>query len=478
MNGMAKREFEETDQLELSAVLERQRRAFFAEGTPTVETRRQRIKALLSMVENGAARLSEAVGADFGNRSPVETQLTDILLVVSQAKVALRRLARWSRARRVPTPIYLWPGTSRVLPQPLGVVGVIGTWNYPVATILGSAICALAAGNRVLVKPSEQAPRTAEVLAGMIADTFESEVMTAVLGGADVSARVASLPFDHLVFTGSAAIGRKVAAAAAANLTPVTLELGGKCPAILDPSCDLDQAVSALLFGKFLNAGQTCIGVDYLLVPPAMQERLISALRTRVVAAFPNWANNPDYTHIVSGRHFARLEELLTEARAKGATIAALVPEAKPNGRAFPPTVVLRATDDMRLLREEIFGPILPIVTCENHEDAIAYINARDKPLALYWFGHNSRIRDQVLARTYAGGVTVNGTVMHVFQQNLGFGGVGASGMGEYLGETGFRRFSKEKPIFIQYRPNALRFLAPPYTRWTDRLLSVFRKLL
>jgi coniferyl-aldehyde dehydrogenase len=378
----------------------------------------------------------------------------------------------------VPTPIYLWPGSSRVLPQPLGVVGVIGTWNYPVATVLAPAVCALAAGNRVLVKPSEQAPRTADVLAQIIADTFAPEVMSAVLGGADVAARVASLPFDHLVFTGSGAVGRKIAAAAAASLTPLTLELGGKCPAILDPSCDLDQAVSALLFGKFLNAGQTCIGVDYVLAPRTMQERLISALRARVAKAFPDWASNPDYTHIVSARHFTRLVELLTDGRAKGATVSALVPEVKANGRAFPPTVVTGATDDMRLLQEEIFGPILPIITCESHEEAIAYINARDKPLALYWFGHNARVRDEVLARTYAGGVTVNGTVMHVFQQNLGFGGVGASGIGEYLGETGFRRFSKEKPIFIQRRPNALGMLAPPYTRQTDRLLAMFRKLL
>ncbi len=478
MSGLATRESGSVEHLELRARLDRQRRAFLLEGTPTVATRRRRIRTLLSMVENGAAELSQAICADFGNRSAVETRLTDILLVVSQAKMALRRLPRWARARRVPTPIYLWPGSSRILPQPLGVVGVIATWNYPVATLLGPAICALAAGNRVLVKPSEQAPRTAETLARMIGECFEPDVMSCVLGGADVAAQVSSLPLDHLVFTGSGAVGRKVAAAAAQNLTPVTLELGGKCPAILDPSCDLNQAVSALLFGKFLNAGQTCIGVDYLLVPKAMQVPLIAALRARVMDAFPNWAHNPDYTHIASERHLLRLQELLTEARAKGAKVSALVPDAIANGRAFPPTIVVGASDDLRLMREEIFGPILPIITCESHEEAIAHINSRDKPLALYWFGHDARIRDDVLARTFAGGVTVNGTVMHVFQQNLGFGGVGASGMGEYLGETGFRRFSKEKPIFIQYRPNALKFLAPPYTRWTDRILNVFTKLL
>ena len=432
----------------------------------------------MDLLKHGESDLAKAISADFGNRSRIETRLTDIMLVVSQAKTASRNLARWSRMRRVPTPIYLWPGASRVLPQPLGVVGVIGAWNYPVATVLGPAICALAAGNRVLTKPSEQAPRTAETLARMIADNFDPEIISTVLGGAEVSARFASLSFDHLVFTGSGAIGRKVAAAAAANLTPVTLELGGKCPAILDPSCHLEQAVTALLFGKFLNAGQTCVGVDYVLAPLALRERLVAALRKRVVEAFPNWADNPDYTHIISKRRFARLDELLIDARAKGATIISLVPASPADGCVFPPTVVLGATDEMLLMREEIFGPILPIVACENHEEAIKYVSLRDKPLALYWFGRDASIRDQVLTRTYSGGVTVNAAVMHVFQQNFGFGGVGASGMGEYLGETGFRRFSKEKPIFIQRRPSALKLLAPPYSRGAELLLGLFRRLL
>jgi coniferyl-aldehyde dehydrogenase len=293
-------------------------------------------------------------------------------------------------------------------------------------------------------------PRTAEILSRMIADDFNPEVISTILGGSDISASFASLKFDHLVFTGSGAIGRKVAAAAAANLTPVTLELGGKCPAILDPSCNLEQAVTALLGGKFLNAGQTCVGVDYVLAPIAMQERLVAALRKRIIEAFPNWADNPDYSHIASKRRFSRLEELPTDARAKGARVISLVRASRPDGRVFPPTVVLDATDDMHLMREEIFGPIMPIIACENHDEAIEYVNLRDKPLALYWFGHDARKRDEVLSRTYSGGVAVNGAVTHVFQQKFGFGGVGASGMGECLGETGFRRFSKEKPIFFR----------------------------
>jgi coniferyl-aldehyde dehydrogenase len=420
------------------------------------------------MVEDGEAQLAEAISADFGNRSRIETRLTDILLVVSQTKLALRRIARWSRTRRVTTPIYMWPGTSKLLPQPLGVVGVIGAWNYPVATILGPAGCALAAGNRVVLKPSEQAPRTAEVLAGMIADRFAPEVLSVVLGGTDVATRFAALKFDHLVFTGSGAVGRKVAAAAAANLTPVTLELGGKCPAILDTSCNLDEAVSALLFGKFLNAGQTCIGVDYVLCPQAMQERLVLALRKCVTAAFPNWAENPDYTHILSQRHLARLEALLADARAKGASVQPLVPEMRSNGRAFQPTVVLGATEAMRLTQEEIFGPILPIVTCQTHDDAIAYINSREKPLALYWMGRNARIRDQVMAKTFSGGATVNGAVMPVYQQNFGFGGVGPSGMGEYLGGLVFAASRRRS----QFTYNVARTLSPCFRRPTRLALN------
>ncbi len=458
--------------------LARQRQQFFAEGSPTAHERRERLACLRRMLDEGEAELCAAVSADFGLRSPVETRLTDFFLVRSQLELAHRKLGRWMRKRSLHTPLYLWPGRSHVQPQPLGVVGVVGTWNYPIATVLAPAVCALAAGNRVIAKPSEQTPRTSAVLAALIAKHFAPDVFTAILGGSETAADLTAAPFDHLVFTGSATIGRKVAAAAARNLTPVTLELGGKCPAILDQGCDLEAAVSAIAFGKFLNAGQTCVGVDYLLAPVAMHGAVVEALKRQFDRLFPTWPTSEDYTHIASERHFDRLTDLLRDAVDRGAQIVPLSDRTPGSGRALPPTVVLNATPDMRLMREEIFGPILPILACENADEAVAYVNARDKPLALYWFGRDEAARDRVLERTYSGGATINGAATHVFQRNLGFGGVGASGMGEYFGETGFRRFSKEKPVFTHGPINGLKLFAPPYSARTDWLLSLLERLI
>lgn len=455
--------------------LARQRQRFFAEGSPSAAERRARLSAMRRLLIDGEAELVAAVSEDFGLRSPVETRLTDFFLVRAQLERAHRKVARWMRERRVPTPLYLWPGRSHIQPQPLGVVGVIGTWNYPIATVLAPAIGALAAGNRVIAKPSEQTPRTAEVLSALIAKHFSADVFTTVLGGAETAAELAAAPLDHLVFTGSAAIGRKVAASAAPNLTPVTLELGGKCPAILDPGCDLEAAVAAIAFGKFLNAGQTCVGVDYVLAPLAMHEALVEALKRRFAEMFPAWPSSDDYTHIASKRHFDRLTDLVDDARGRGAQVIPISPAGR--GRAFRPTVVLNAAEDARMMQEEIFGPILPIVACESADEAIAYVNAGEKPLALYWFGRNAATRDLVLQRTFSGGATINGAATHVFQRDLGFGGVGASGMGEYFGETGFRRFSKEKAVFTHGPINPISLLSPPYSARTDKLLSLLEKL-
>ena len=467
----------EAAERDLAGRIARRQRLAFAELSPSARLRRERLSSLRRLLDAGEDRLTAAVSADFGVRSRVETRLTDLFLVRAQLELAHSQLPRWMRRRRIPTPMYLWPGRSYVLPQPLGVVGVIGTWNYPIATVLAPAVGALAAGNRVIAKPSEQAPRTSEVLAELIAEHFSPDVFDTVCGGPEVAAEVAAAPFDHLVFTGSANVGRKVAAAAAQNLTPVTLELGGKCPAILDPGCDLEAAVAAIAFGKFLNAGQTCVGVDYVLAPQAMHGALVEALKRRFSRMFPAWPQGDDYTHIISGRHFGRLEGLLQDAIARGGEAVPLSP-GPGEGRAFPPTVVLNTGDDMGLMQEEIFGPILPIVACEDADQAIAYVNARDKPLALYWFGRDAATRDRVLERTFSGGATVNGAATHVFQRGLGFGGVGLSGMGEYFGETGFRRFSKEKSVFMHGPVNPIALLSPPYGPRTDALLSLLGRLI
>ena len=461
-----------------ATLLQAQRQAFLLEGTPPKTTRRARLAQLREMLRAGESELAAAVADDFGTRSAIETRLTDLFLVRAQLELALGKLGGWMRRRRKATPLYLWPGSSHVLPQPLGSVGVIGTWNYPIATVLAPAVCALAAGNRVMLKPSEQSSRTSSVLARLIGEYFPPDVMTCVLGGADVAAEFAATPFDHLVFTGSGGIGRQVAIAAAANLTPVTLELGGKCPAILDPSCDLDAAVTGIAFGKFLNAGQTCVGVDYILAPKSMHAALTEALQRRFATMFPEWPASDDFTHIISERHFARLRELVEDAAAQGATVTTFGGTTTVPGRAFPPTLMTDVHDAMRVLREEIFGPILPIISCEDSDAAIAYVNARDKPLALYWFGRDRAARDRVVHQTYSGGVTINGAATHVFQRNLAFGGVGASGIGEYFGEAGFRRFSKLKPIFRHGIVNPIALLSPPYNARTSRLISWMGRLL
>jgi coniferyl-aldehyde dehydrogenase len=462
----------------VARALERQHCSFASEGTPSAMVRRAHLAQLDKLLVGGEEALVEAVSADFGLRSPVETRLTDLFLVHAQIALAKRKLGRWLRRRRVPTPIYLWPGSSQIRPQPLGVVGIIGAWNYPIATLLSPMVCALAAGNRVILKPSEQAPRTADTIARLVAEHFSPETVTTILGGPDVAAAFAASPFDHIVFTGSGEVGRRVAAAAAPNLTPVTLELGGKSPAILDAGCNLEAAASAIAFGKLLNAGQTCVGVDYVLAPKAMHAPLAAALRRRFNAMFPTWPAGSDYTHIISQRHFDRLNAILADAVAKGAIPMRLPASAWTRGRSFTPTLLFEVNESMRVMNEELFGPLLPIVACETAEDAIRYINARDKPLALYWFGRNRTARDKVLEQTFSGGATVNGTATHVFHRALPFGGVGPSGMGEYFGEAGFRRFSKEKAVFTHGPFSTLPLLAPPYSPQTETWLRLMRRLL
>ena len=462
----------------VAALITRQRAALALAGSPPAALRRERLAALQALLDKNEDEVVAAVAKDFGVRSPVETRLTDLFLVAAQIALARRRLGRWMRSRHVPTPLYLWPGRSRIIPQPLGVVGVIGAWNYPVATLFAPMVCALAAGNSVILKPSEQAPRTAETLTRLVAERFDPAVVTTICGGPEIAAEFSGAGFDHLFFTGSGGIGRHVATAAAATLTPVTLELGGKSPGILDPGCDLPAAAGAIAFGKFLNAGQTCVGVDYILAPEAMHVPLAAILAQKFTAMFPNWPEGGDYTDILSQRHFDRLQALLDDAVARGAKVVRLASSTATKGRSFPPTLLFGVNDTMRVMNEEIFGPLLPVVAAENADDAIAYVAKRDKPLALYWFGRNRAVRERIIAETFSGGVTINGAASHVFHRALPFGGVGPSGNGAYFGEAGFRRFSKDKAVFIHGPFSAMPLLAPPYSARTDKLLRIMRRVL
>jgi coniferyl-aldehyde dehydrogenase len=364
--------------------------------------------------------------------------------------------------------------------QPLGVVGIISPWNYPLQLTLAPLTDALAAGNRAMIKPSELVPRFSSLLARAIGSRFDRSEVAAIEGGPAVSQAFAALPFDHLLFTGSTRVGRLVAAAAAKNLTPVTLELGGKCPAIIDQSADLAAAAHRIAVGKLLNAGQTCIAPDYVLCPRNQQEAFVQAYFGSVAKLYGSDPRNADYTAIITQGHYSRLEALVDDAIAKGGRIdkhGQPMSEAR-SSRKFPPCVALSTTEDMLLRQEEIFGPILPVIPYDRTEEAIGHVNARERPLALYWFGTAPEVRGRILRETISGGVTINDCLLHVAQEQQPFGGVGASGMGAYHGEWGFRRFSKEKPVFTRGRISGTALLEAPYGRRFDRAMALLRRLI
>ena len=456
-----------------------QRSAFEAERYPIVATRRDRLERLRRIVTQDESRFVAAIERDFGHRSAHETRLAELYIVGAEARHAIRRLSRWMKPRRVATPWHLLPASARIMHQPVGVVGIISPWNYPVQLALAPAVAAIAAGNRVMLKPSELTPATSSLLAELVSASFREDEFAVVEGDADIGQAFSALAFDHLFFTGSTAVGRKVAQAAAANLTPVTLELGGKSPAVFDATADFASSVPRLMVGKLLNAGQTCIAPDYALVPAARLDEFIAAATATVHDLYPQVSTNPDYTSIVNARHFARLTGLLDDARSKGARIMPLGEagaRTDTTPRRLVPTLVAGVTDDMAIMREEIFGPLLPIETYSTPDDAIAKINARPHPLALYWFGADRRHCERMLRQTLAGGVTVNDTLWHFAHEGLPFGGVGASGSGQYHGEHGFVTFSKAKPVYAQSRFAPTRLLYPPYGRVFERVLALLKR--
>ena len=464
----------------MRALFDAQRHAFAAQMNPPHSVCDERLARLLAMTQKHQEAVAAAISADFGHRCRQETALAEIFVTVAGIHHARRHLKQWMRTRRVPTPLHFLPAWSRIMRQPLGVVGIVSPWNYPFQLAIAPAVGALAAGNRVLIKPSELTPRLADLLQAMVGDFFAPNEMAVVTGDAEIGKAFVALPFDHLFFTGSTAVGRQVAVAAAANLTPVTLELGGKSPAILDASCDLADVAIKLAVGKLLNAGQTCIAPDYVLLGVGREQAFLAALRTAVARLYPTLAQNTDYSSIVSERHLTRLTHLLDDARSKGATVIAINPgdEKFPaSDRKMPLHVVLNATDDMAVMQEEIFGPILPLLGVADAAAAIAYVNRHPRPLALYWFGSDTAARDRVLEQTIAGGVTINDTLWHIAQEELPFGGVGASGYGAYHGETGFLLFCKQKPVFFQARLNGVGLLYPPYGGRFARMLGLLKRI-
>lgn len=459
----------------LQSTFDSLRAAARAEPYPDYATRRDRLESLLQLVKARTADIEAAASADFGHRSRHETLIGDVFLVVSGLRYMQRNLKRWMRPQGRGLGMALRPASAEVLPQPLGTVGVISPWNYPLQLALVPAAYAIAAGNRVLIKPSEFTPRTGELLGELVASAWGADVATVVTGGPEVSAEFASLPFDHLFYTGSTRIGRKVAAAAGQNLTPVTLELGGKSPVLVHPEYPADKAAKCIAPGKLFNAGQTCVAPDYVLVQrgkPA--DALVSEILTCFQAMYPSLVDNNDYTTIANDSHDARLQALLDDARDKGAELIEFNPgkESFAATRKRAPVIVRRPTEEMLVMQDEIFGPILPIVEVDSYDEAVAYVNAHPSPLAMYVFDRNQSRVAEVLRQTRAGGVTVNDTVLHAADESLPFGGVGPSGTGSYHGPEGFYTFSHRKSVLRQARVNGRALLAPPYGRRLEKLLD------
>lgn len=465
----------------LNDLLGQQRKAFLAQPNRSAGNRRADLKSLERLLLDNETAWIEAVSRDFGHRAALETRLLELSVVARGAKDMRHKLSRWMKDERVPTPMMAMPGRSYIRRDPKGVVGIVSPWNYPVQLALLPLATALAAGNRAMIKPSELTPATNALMARLLTAHFPADQVCVVEGGPDIAEAFCALPFDHLFFTGSTRVGRSAAAAAGHNLVPVTLELGGKSPAIVSASYPMPDAVHAIAWGRFLNAGQTCVAVDHVLsVGDEDRARQIGrAVATKVAEFYPDFVNNPDYSTVIAGQHFARLESMVEEARAAGAEV--IQPDhdlevARAN-RKFPPTVVINPSPHLRLMREEIFGPVLPVLSQPDLDHAIDHVNAHDRPLALYVFSQNDREIAQVLDHTHSGGVTVNGALLHVANENLPFGGNGPSGHGAYHGKAGFDALTHARSVFRTGRWHSTRLIAPPYGRRAEQITHMALKL-
>ena len=464
----------------LNELLSAQRAAFNRDLPVTLESRRDRLGRVARMLTDEGERFCTAMSEDFGHRSREQSMMTDIVPSIATAKETAKVLPKWMKAdKRSPLfPLGLLGGSARVEYQPKGVVGIIVPWNFPVGLTAGPLIGALAAGNRAMIKMSEFTPATSELMAEVVARYFDPTEVTVVTGGPEVGAEFSRLDFDHLLFTGATAIGKHILHAAADTLTPVTLELGGKSPVIVGRSANVAQAGERIALGKMLNAGQICLAPDYLLVADEMEEEVVSALKTGAASLYPTLLKNPDYTAIVNDRHHERLHELVADAKAKGARVEIVNPAredfATSNSRKMPLHIVRDTTPDMRVMQEEIFGPVLPVATYRTIDDAIGRVNAGDRPLGLYYFGTDGGEESQVLDRTISGGVTVNDVVFHNAMEDLPFGGVGPSGMGSYHGQDGFRTFSHAKAVYRQPKLDVAKLagLKPPYGAATTKAIT------
>lgn len=455
-------------------VFQVQQQAFLDTAPPSAGDRQGHLERLKRALLANRKELASAIAQDFSGRSTDETLIAEIMPAVQGINHARSHLARWMKPSRRPVSMLFQPARNHVQYQPKGVVGIIVPWNYPLYLAVGPLTAALAAGNRSMIKMSEFTPATSALFRDIIADIFPEDRVAVVTGDAKVAADFAAKPFDHLLFTGSTSVGKLVMRAAAENLTPVTLELGGKSPALVSPDVPLTDAASRIAFGKAMNAGQTCVAPDYVLCPTEKVADFVTELRKAFTRMYPKLRDNAGYTAIINDRQYRRLQSHLNDARAKGAELITLNPANENlggNTRKLPLTLALNTTPEMTVMQDEIFGPILPIVGYRSLDQALDYINRRPRPLALYFFGYDKRQQDEVLQSTHSGGACINDTLMHVAQDDLPFGGIGDSGMGHYHGKEGFLTFSHQRGVFTRQKLNSGRFIHPPYGSLLHRLI-------
>lgn len=461
---------------EMNRVFNLQRAAFRHCPMPDAARRIDDLKRLEKALIRSKADIAAAIDSDFGCRSTDESYMAEVLPTLEGIRYAVKRIKRWMKpARRRPGLLYL-PATARVIYQPLGVVGIITPWNYPVYLALGPLVSVLAAGNRAMIKMSTFTPRTAEVIKTLIGQTFDADHVAVIGGAPGLGAAFSRLPWDHLVFTGSTAVGRHVMRAAADNLTPVTLELGGKSPAIIGPAFPVVDAAERIAFGKVFNMGQTCVAPDYVLCPQLAVEEFVARFGDAMARMYPSMADNPQYTGIVNDREYERLESLVDDAVKKGARVIEVNPagEEFSGTRKLPVRLLLDVNDGMAVMQEEIFGPLLPIIAYDRLQDAVEYVNDHPRPLALYYFDYEKQNAGYVVTHTHSGGALINDTLVHVTQDDMPFGGIGPSGMGQYHGHEGFLAFSKAKGVLRKSRFNSVKLIYPPYGRLVHRLIYRF----
>jgi coniferyl-aldehyde dehydrogenase len=467
--------------VQMQAALELQRGAFLREGLASAKVRIDRLNRAIALVYDNQQKLLEAINSDFGHRSPHQTLLSDIFATLEGLKYNKKHVAKWMQPekRRVGVPFNLFGVKAKVEYQPLGVVGIMGTWNFPVNTVFTPLAGVLAAGNRAMLKYSEVTPNTAELLNQLVGEFFEPDELCGFIGGPDVGAAFSALSLDHLIFTGSTDVGRHILKAAADNLTPVTLELGGKSPAIIGRSADLAESAVRVMTGKALNAGQVCLSPDYLLVAEEQLEAFVTYASEHVKSMFPAIIDNADYTSVVNRHHYQRLLAMIDDAQQRGADVRQINPAneditQQSGTQKIPFTFVINPDDSMKVMQEEIFGPLLCVKSYQTIEECIAFINARPRPLGLYYFGNDEAEQSQVLRYTRSGGVTINDVFAHAGCENLPFGGIGPSGMGNYRGYDGFKTFSHARAVYKQSKINLQRLggLIPPYGEKSDKALE------